>query len=175
MRERPAGERDFDLSPARAMSATWSRRQAGDMRRIGRRGDGDHGAGLRDLRRRGGQHGGAAEAVADQHRRRLEGPAQMIGGGDQIVRRSNENVVLAKSPSLEPSPVKSNRSTAMPCAASRRDAARRQPVLAAGEAMREQRHRPHRPIRPVEQSCELLAMCIDEIKTFGRHDDLLRG
>ena len=58
--------------------------QAGDVRRIARRGDGHHRARLGNAVR-GGQHRGAAEAVADQDRRRAVRLAQMIGGGDQVV------------------------------------------------------------------------------------------
>ncbi len=55
------------------------------MGRIERRVDRHHGARLGDAVR-GGDHGGAAEAVADQDRRRGELPLpQMVGGGDEIV------------------------------------------------------------------------------------------
>ena len=114
--------------------------QAGDMRGIGRRRDGRDRARLRHLLRRG-QHGGAAEAVADQDRGRPEHLAQVIRGRDQVgdvggERRVGE-LALARA---EPGEIE----------AQHRDAARRQAfgdalcrqhVLAAGEAMREQRER----------------------------------
>ena len=100
---------------------------------------------------RGGEHGGAAEAVADQDRGRGEASAQVVGGGDRSS-TLEENVVLANSPSLAPSPVKSKRSTAMPCCFQTvGDAPCGPVVLAAGEAMREQRDRARRRGRAVEQ------------------------
>ena len=78
----PAGERDFDLALlADVLDAILE--QAGDMGGIGGRGDGDDGLGLGNLPG-GGQDRGAAEAVADQDRRRLSGFAQMIGRPHQI-------------------------------------------------------------------------------------------
>src|ERR1700732_796356 len=62
--KRPTGQRDFDLAVFANVLDTIGE-QAGDMRRIGRGGDGDDGPGVRNLRGRG-QYRGAAEAVADQ-------------------------------------------------------------------------------------------------------------
>ena len=65
----------------------------------------------------GGEDRSAAEAVADQDRGRLARFAQMIGGADEIgdVGRKGRigEIALAGA-----EPVKSNRSTAMPLAAS---------------------------------------------------------
>ena len=83
---------------------------------IGGRGNGDDGLGVGNLSG-GGEDRGAAKAVADQDRRRLARLPQMVGGETRSA-TFEEKVELAKSPSLEPSPVKSNRSTAMPLAAS---------------------------------------------------------
>ena len=62
----------------------------------------------------GGEHSGSAEAVADQNRGRGKGLTQVVGGGDQIVDVGGERGVGDPS-SLPPSPVKSKRSTAIPC------------------------------------------------------------
>ena len=114
--ERPAGERDLDLA-LRADVLDAIAEQAGDMRRIAGRGDRHDRARLRNVGG-GGQHRGAAEAVADQDRRRA--PRARADGRRPRTRSATleENVVLANSPSLAPSPVKSKRSTAMPSAVS---------------------------------------------------------
>ena len=81
-----------------------------------------------------------------------------------------ENVELAKSPSLEPRPVKSNRSTAMPLRRKRdRDALRRQHILAAGEAMRKQRIGVDCAVRRIQRGGKLMAAFAGELKAFGRH------
>ena len=54
------------------------------MRGIERRVDRHYGARLGDAVRRR-DHGGAAEAVADQDRWRSKRLPQMIGGGDEII------------------------------------------------------------------------------------------
>ena len=87
----------------------------------------------------GGEDRGAAEAVADQDRRRLAGFAQMIGGADEIgdvgrERRVGE-IALAGA---EPGEIEPQHRDALG-RERRRDALGRQHVLAAGEAMREQR------------------------------------
>ena len=66
--ERPPGQRHLDLA-VRADLVDLLLEQAGDVAGIVGRGDGDHGARLRDLVR-GGEHRGAAQAVADQDRGR---------------------------------------------------------------------------------------------------------
>src|SRR5882757_4443575 len=66
-----------------------------------------------------------------------------------------EKFVLANSPSLAPSPVKSNRDTALGQAFG--DALCREVVLAAGKAVREQRVSDRRTSRTVEQRGQLLA------------------
>ena len=110
--------------------------QADDMRRIVGRGDGDHGARVGDAVR-GGQHRAAAQAVADQDRRRAVHLAQMIGGGDQIldVRRKMRVGEFAFA-AAEPGEIEAQHG----------DAVDRQPlgdalggkvVLAAGETVRE--------------------------------------
>ena len=55
--------------------------QTGDMGGIARRGDRHHGAGFRHLSR-GGEHGGATEAVADEDRRRVPRAPQLVCGRD---------------------------------------------------------------------------------------------
>ena len=81
--ERPPGKRHLDFVLVADLGDLLAE-QPDDVRRIERRGDRHHGARFRDAVR-GGEHRGAAEAVADQDRRRGECLAQMIGGGDQIV------------------------------------------------------------------------------------------
>src|SRR5262249_6678932 len=95
-------------------------------------------AGLRDFSRRG-EHGGAAETVADEDRRRLRPAAQLVRGGDEIAdvggkRRVGELTLTG----AEPGEVEAQHG----------DAERGEPfghalggvgVLAAGKAVRKQR------------------------------------
>ena len=137
------------------------------MRRIGRRIDRHHRARLGDAVR-GGEHRGAAEAVADQDRRRGEFLAQMIGGGDQIVDVRRERGVgeLALA-GAETGEVETQHGDAVQLQTFR-NAPRRLVVLAAGEAMREQRHRAHRTVRPVEQRGQRVALGVAESRTSRR-------
>ena len=113
--ERPAGERDFDLAVlADVLDAILE--QAGDMGGIGGRGDGDDRLGVGNLAG-GGEDGRAAETVADQDRRRFPGFAQMVGGAHQIGDVGGEGGV-GEFAFAGAEAVKSNRSTAMPFAAS---------------------------------------------------------
>ena len=78
--------------------------------------------------------------------------------------------MLANSPSLTPSPVKSKRSTrdaASPPALG--DAARGQHVLAAGEAVREQRVGERFAIRQIERRGQSVAIRSRELKAFDWH------
>ena len=77
------GERYFDFA-LRLDFGGAAAEQAGDMRGIERCVDRHYGARLGDAVRRR-EHGGAAEAVADQDRRRGQRLPQMIGGGDEII------------------------------------------------------------------------------------------
>ena len=124
--------------------------QARDMGRIERRGDRHHGMRVGNAVRRG-EHGGAAEAVADQNGRRADRRPQMIGGGDQIVdiRRKSGVGELAFA-GAEPGEIEAQHGDAAQFQALRNQP-RRLDVLAAGEAMREQRDGADRPLRPVEQ------------------------
>ena len=89
-------------------------------------------------------------------------------------RHWRKNVVLANSPSLAPRPVKSKRSTAMPCAGQPLgDALGREVVLAAGEAMREQREGRRLAERPIERRRELLARGVGEGEAFAAHGYLV--
>ena len=84
--------------------------------------------------------------------------------------------MLANSPSLAPSPVKSKRSTAMPCAGQPLgDALGRQIVLAAGEAVGEQREGRRLAERPIERGGELLACGVGEGEAFAAHGKFLRS
>lgn len=143
--------------------------QADDVRRIVRRRDGHHRARFGDAVRRG-KHGAAAEAVPDQDRRRgIFGP-QMIGGGDQIVdirgkmRVGEFAFAAAQAGEIE---------------AQNRDAADRQPlgdpfcgevVLAAGEAMREQRIGRRFAERQVEHRRKFFALCIGKVEALTAHN-----
>ncbi len=82
-RERPPGELHLELAFLLDRIDVLLE-QAGDVRGIVGRGDGHHRAHL-GYAVRGGEHGRAAEAVADQDRRRAARLAQVIGGGDQVV------------------------------------------------------------------------------------------
>ena len=114
--ERPAGERDLDLALlADVLDVVLE--QMRDVGGIGRRRDGDDRLRLRNLRRR----------RRGPRRRRGCGrsgspaPCRVSRRWSAARTRSatfEENVELAKSPSLEPRPVKSKRNTAMPLAAS---------------------------------------------------------
>ena len=115
------------------------------------------------------QHRRAAEAVADQDRGRLKHLAQVVRGRHQIgdVGRKRRVGELAFA-RAEPGEIE----------AQHRDAARRQPfgdalrrqhVLAAGEAVREQRERDRLSGRAVEQRGQLFAARIGKIEAFGRH------
>ena len=109
--------------------------ETGDVARVARRGNGHDRARLRHLSRRG-QHGGAAEAVADEDRRRLRPAAQLVRGGDEIAdvggKRRVGELTLARA---EPGEVEAKHG----------DAERGEPfghalggvdVLAAGKAVR---------------------------------------
>ena len=79
-------------------------------------------------------------------------------------------MVLANSPSLDPMPVKSKRSTAMPCALSASEMRRAaKHVLAAGEAMGEQRIGAGLAGRQVEHGGEFFASGIGKIEALGGH------
>ena len=144
------------------------------MRRIERRADRHHGARLGDAVR-GREHRGAAEAVADQDRRRGERLPQMIGGGDQIVDiRGESGVGELAFAGAEPGEIEAQHRDAVQLQTFG-DAPRRPVVLAAGEAMREQRDRAHRAVRPVEQRGKLLTLGVGKIEFFGRHRHLLRS
>ena len=135
--ERPAGQRDLDLAVL-ADGVELVLEQMRDVAGIAGRGDRHHRPRLRDrIGRR--QHRGAAEAVADQQRRRPSRLAQMVGGGDQVGDIGRERGVgefaLARTDAGEVETQYRD--------AERRqrigDALRRHHVLAAGEAVREQR------------------------------------
>ena len=81
--ERPAGERDLDFARGADLVEHDRGNRPVDVVRIGGRRDRHHGACFRHLGG-GGQHGRAAEAVADQDRGRTVGPAQVLGGSDQV-------------------------------------------------------------------------------------------
>ena len=108
--------------------------QADDMRGIERRGDGDHRARVGNSVR-GGEHRGAAQAVADQDFRRAMRLAQMLGGGDQVVDvRGKMRVGEFAFAAAQPGEIEAQHGDAgggEPLG----DALGRQDVLAAGEAM----------------------------------------
>ena len=117
---------------------------------------------------RGGQHRGAAEAVADQDRRRAMRLAQMIGGGDEIVDIGREMRVgefaLAAAESGEVEAQHGDPDHRQPLG----DALGGEIVLAAGEAVREQREGRRLADRPVEQRRELVAAGLGNSKRSVR-------
>ena len=163
---RPASE--TSTSPCLRMSSMRSLNRPGDMGGIGGRRDGDDGLGVRDLRG-GGQDRGAAEAVADQDRRRFSGFAQMIGGPHQVGDVGGEGrvgeIAFAGAEAREVEPQHRDAF----CGQRRRDAFRRKHVLAAGEAMREQRIGERLALGQVERGRELMAAFAGELETFSRH------
>src|SRR5580704_2512412 len=81
-REGTAGQRNLDLALfSDVLDPLFE--EAGDMLRIGGRGDGDDGLGLRDLTR-GREDRSTSEAMPDQERGRLARFAQMIGGAKEV-------------------------------------------------------------------------------------------
>ena len=118
---------------------------------------------------RRGQHRGAAETMADQDRRRAGHLAQVIGGGDQIVdvggkMRVGEFAFAA----AEAGEIETQHGDAVdrqPLG----DALGRQVVLAAGEAMREQREGGGLAERQVEHAGELFALGIGKFEPFAAH------
>jgi hypothetical protein len=80
--ERAAREPHLDLAAGFDLHASVPE-QPRHMGRVGGRGDRHHRAGFRH-RGRGRQDRGAAEAVADEERRRALEPAQVVGGRHQV-------------------------------------------------------------------------------------------
>ena len=116
----------------------------------------------------GGQDRGAAEAVADQDRRRLSGFAQMVGGAHEVGDVGGEGgvgeIALAGAKTREVEPQHRDALGRQ----RHRDPLRRQHVLAAGEAMREQRVGADLAVRRVERGGQLLALRTGELKAFSR-------
>ena len=167
---RPASE--TSTSPVLADVLDAILEKAGDMRRIGGGRDGDDGLGLGDLRG-GSEDGGAAQAVADQDRRRLSGLAQMIGGADEIGDVGGKGrvgeIALAGAEAGEIEPQHRDAFQGQ----RGRNSFRRQHILAAGEAMREQRVGNRFALRQIERGRELMSAFAGELETFNRHDSLL--
>jgi hypothetical protein len=110
--------------------------------------------------------------MADQQRRRGVVLSQIIGCRDKILNIGRE-LVFAKSPSLPPIPVKSNRSTAIPRASEHRRSRCRKDVLAAGEAVGEQRKRA-RLDRQIKTSRQIAPRRTEETRSSSiRHVQLL--
>jgi hypothetical protein len=155
-------------SPLAAMSSSRSLEQPGDVGRVAGRGDGHHRARLRHLGRRR-EHGGAAEAVADEDRRRLRPAAQFVRGRDQIAdvggKRRVGKLAFARA---EPGEVEAQHG----------DAERGEPfghalggvdVLAAGKAVRKQRVGARLAGGTIEQRGKVLPLGIGKIEALGRH------
>ena len=138
------------------------------MRGIARRRDRHHRTCLRHV---GGsrEHGGAAQAVADQDRRRTPAIPQRARRRQEIGDIGRERGVgelafaRTKPGEVETQHADAERGECL------RNAARRRHVLAAGEAMREQRIGLRLPGRHVEERCEPLALGVDEVEPFGGH------
>src|SRR5206468_3234433 len=116
-----------------------------------------------------GEDRGATEAMTNQDRWRLPRLPQMIGSEHKIgnVRRECRIGKIAFA-GAEPGEVEAQHRNA-PCGECRSDALGRQHVLAAGEAMREQRIGRDRAVRQIQGGGELMAACARKLKTFSRH------
>jgi hypothetical protein len=140
---------------------------AGSLRR-----DRHHGARLRHVGG-SGEHGGTTQAVADQDRGRPPDFAQGARRRQQVGDIGGERRVgelafaRAKPGEIEAQHADAERGQRL------RNAARRRHVLAAGEAMREQRIGLRLPGRHVEECREPLALGVDEVEPFGGHRILL--
>ena len=165
--ERAAGERDLDLAlGADVLDLVLEKMR--DMGRIGRRCDGDDRLGFRNLSG-GGEYRGAPKTVPDQDRRGFVGFPQMIGGEHEIGDVGGEcrigEFAFAGAEAGEVEPQHRNALVGE----LKRDAPRRQHVLAAGEAMREQRIRDRLALGQVERRRQLVAFGRRELKAFDRH------
>ena len=132
-----AGERNLDFAGLSDVLDPFLE-QARDMGRIGRGGDGDDRLGVRDLRGRG-QDRRAAEAVADQDGGGFTGFAEVTGRTNEVGNVGREGrvgeIALAGAKAREIEPQHRDAACCQCC----RNSFRRQHILAAGEAMREQR------------------------------------
>ena len=152
--ERPSGQRDrgralrLDLVEA-ALEVVQH------VRRRRRRADRDDGYSFRNLRR-GRQHGGAAEAVPDQQRRRGQHLAHVVCGVDQVLHVGGKigvgefTLAAAKTGEVETQHGDPPRRQTLG------DAGGGEDVLAAGKAVREQRQRA-RLRRRIEPGRQLVA------------------
>ncbi len=165
--ERPTGERHLDLALAPdVLDAILE--QMRDMGGIGGRGNGDDRLCVGDLPG-SGEDRRPAKTVPDQDRRRLTRLPQMVGGEDEIgdVRRERRigEIAFAGAEPGEVEPQHGNAARRQ----RRRDAPRRQHVLAAGEAMRKQRVGLDGAVGQIERGGELLPLGARELEAFGRH------
>ena len=87
--------------------------QPGQLCRVEGRADRGHRDGFRDLGC-GGKDRGAAEAVSDEDLRGRVRDRRSMSAARTMSSTFDEKLVLANSPSLAPSPVKSNRRTPIP-------------------------------------------------------------
>ena len=127
---------------------------ADDVRRARRCADRDDRTNLGDVGGHG-EHGGTAERVPDQHLRGSMLATQPIGGGNQIVGVRREVGVLELALAHpQPREVEPQHPEAQ-IGERVGDARRRSDVLAAGEAVGEQRERPRRAGRQIESGGEL--------------------
>jgi hypothetical protein len=165
--ERTAGQRDLHLAmPADVLDAILE--QPGDMGGIRGGCDRDDGCRVRNLPG-GGENRRAAEAVADQDRRRFPCVAQMVGGpyqvGDVRGKRRIGEIAFAGT---EPRKVEPQHRDAF-CRKRDRNPLRREHVLAARKTMREQRIGNRFALGQVERGCELMTFRTRELETFSRH------
>ena len=165
--ERPTRQHDLALA-LRADIRDLLLEQPGHVARIGWRRDGRDGSRLGDARR-GGEHRGAAEAVADQQRGRALRAAQMIGGRHEIgdvggeIRIGELAFARAEAGEVEAQ----HRDAAL--GERLGDALRREIVLAAGEAVGEQRKRGGLARGAFQQRRQGLSGRIGEVETLGPH------
>ena len=140
---------------------------------IARRGDRHHRARLRHVGG-GGEHGGTAEAVADQDRGRAARAPQRVRGGDEVAHvRGERRVGEFALAGAEPGEVEAQHGDAER-GQGLGDAPRRVDVLAAGEAVREQRIGARLTHGSIEQRGEVLPRRIGKIEPLRRHEFNLR-
>ena len=165
--ERPPGERHLDFSLF-AYLVDLLLEQAGHVRRIAGRRDGDHRARIGDAMC-GGQHRRPAEAVTDQNCRSAVFRPQEIRGGDQVIDvRGKMRIGEIAFAGAEPGEIEAQHA----------DATHRQPlgnalgrevIFAAGEAVREQSKGCRLAQRQIEQRRELFAFGIGKFEPLGAH------
>jgi len=137
--ERPAADPHLGL-PAGLDLRCRAGQQMCDVRWVAGRADGDDGGDLGDAFG-GGEHGGAAEGVPDQQLGSAPPFPEVVGGGDQVLDRRAEGGVGELARGLAQTGQVEAEHTDAPAGQAAGDPGGGVAVLAAGEAVREQRDR----------------------------------